>query len=146
MQNLKKRSAICLEVIPSCLPFSPPDVVGSSSSRVPTEGMLLVSLTRYLDVLPAHLLRLLVGGSGTGRVKTVYKTQDDRSRKGSRKGQAEDEQKSRKDRNAEEVESIVGLDQKQAEAPQTGRRADRNARKKPNPDDFGAGLCVMLID
>ena len=109
--------------------------MGSSSSRLPTEGVLLVSLTEISRCFTGPFLRLLVGSSGTGRVKT----QEDRSRKGSRKSQAEEEKKSRKDRNAEEVESIVSLDQKkQEEAPQTGRGADRKARKKSNPDEFGA--------
>ena len=72
----------------------------SSSSRLPTEGVLLVSLTDmfYRPIF----LRLLDGGGGTGRVKA----QEDRNRK----GLAERKNKSRKDRNAEEVESIVGLD------------------------------------
>ena len=47
--------------------------------------------------------------------------------------------KQMKKKKSREVESIVGQDQKETEeAPQTGRGADRNARKKPNPDEHGA--------
>jgi hypothetical protein len=67
--------------------------------------------------------------------------QEDRSRESSRKSQEKKKKKMRKDQNAEKVESIVGLDQKKREeAPQTGRprEADRNARKKPDADEYGA--------